>query len=77
MKIYFHNLILTSMAEDTAESESESEICSTCTNHVMILLVGDHYLRKGDLLDTGISHIELTHGVLLVRVAEVHKHLAE
>ena len=74
------------MAEDTAESESESEICSTCTIHVMILLVGDRYfsfgetkdhLRKGDLLDTGISHIELAHGVLLVRVAEVHKHLAE
>ena len=70
------------MAEDTAESESESEICSTCTIHVMIfwlvivIFLLDH-LRKGDLLDTGISHIELTHGVLLVRVAEVHKHLAE
>ena len=38
---------------------------------------GDGSKVKEDLLDTGISHIELAHGVLLVRVAEVHKHLAE
>ena len=47
LKIYFHILIFTSMAEDTAESESESEICSTCTIHVMILLVGDRYFFFG------------------------------
>ena len=39
LKIYFHILIFTSMAEDTAESESESEICSTCGKRVTTMII--------------------------------------
>ena len=39
LKIYFHILIFTSMAEDTAESESESEICSTCGRRVTTMII--------------------------------------
>ena len=39
LKIYFHLLIFTSMAEDTAESESESEICSTCGRRVTTVII--------------------------------------
>ena len=39
LKIYFHILVFTSMAEDTAESESESEICSTCGRRVTTMII--------------------------------------
>ena len=39
LKIYFHILIFTSMAEDTAESESESEICSTYGRRVTTMII--------------------------------------
>ena len=39
LKIFFHILIFTSMAEDTAESESESEICSTCGRRVTTVII--------------------------------------
>ena len=39
LKIFFHILIFTSMAEDTAESESESEICSTYGRRVTTIII--------------------------------------
>ena len=44
---------------------------------VMVVKVVKVVKVKEDLLDTGISHIELPNRVLLVGVAEVDEHLAK